>query len=288
MIYPAEKLYDLSGRIALVTGGGTGVGLMIARALASNGAKVYITGRRTDVLQKVVDSWNHHKGSILSLSMDVTDRASIAEAQKVLEQKEGRLHILVNNAGQVGPSFDSKAPEYQNAENLGKLLFSQDPEGWTKVHQANTFSIYFVTAAFLGLLDKGSRDTEGYTSCVINITSVCGLTKLSQEHYAYGSSKAAASHLTKVFAAELALRKIPVRVNAIAPGPFPSEMTGGGIDPKDIDKFTCGLVPLPVHRSGTDEEMAGTALFLASRAGCYMLGQEIAVDGGFLAVNPSM
>src|ERR1700731_3508464 len=194
--------------------------------------------------------------------MDVTDRASIAETQKVLEQKEGRLHILVNkcvvslfeivvdivfigvdSAGQIGPGSDTKAVEGQDTENLGRLLFSQDPESWVKLYQVNTFSIFFVTAAFLGLLDKGSRETEGYTSCVINITSISGITRLSQDHvrhpsilarskvlrlskYAYGSSKAAAAHLTKVFATDLALKRIPVRVNAIAPGPFESEMTG--------------------------------------------------------------
>jgi len=286
-----NKLYDLSGLIALVTGGGTGIGLMIAKGLAANGAKVYITGRRKGVLETVAS--DSAIGTIIPLSMDVTDKASILQARDIIAEKEGRLHILVNNAGQVGPvsTFlnNDVAPERKDASTLGQALFdSESFDSWADLYKINTFSIFFVTSAFLGLLDKGSSEREGYTSSVINITSLSGITKLAQRHFCYNSSKSAASHLTKMLATELALKGIRVRVNAIAPGVYESEMTLDKIIGKSlVNRVGDGIQPIPAERAGTDQEMAGTAVYLASLAGCYTNGQEIVIDGGYLCVNPS-
>ncbi|PBK97818.1 NAD(P)-binding protein [Armillaria gallica] len=287
--YHIKNLYKLSGLVAVVTGGGTGIGLMIARGLAENGAKVYITGRRKDVLERVVNS-GIIKGEVVALPMDVTVKASILEAKKVIEQKEGKLHILVNNAGQAGPMSlwfnDLTSPQHKDAETLGQALFTESKEGWADVFAINVYSIYFVTMAFLGLLDKGTKDQAGYTSSVINITSISAITKLAQQHFAYNTSKSAASHLTKMLATEFALKGIPVRVNAIAPGVYESEMTKTVIRPEDVDATGSGVLPVPARRAGTGEEMAGTAVYLASPSGCYATGQEIVIDGGYLAVNP--
>jgi len=285
--YRADKIFDLSGKIALVTGGGTGIGLMIARGLAANNAKVYITGRRMDVIEKAAAAWDGQGGAIIPIVMDVTDRESIFQVRYTIQKEEGVLHILVNNAGQVGPITDTTAPKYQDAETLGNALFNESPDAWADLYSVNTFSIFYVTSIFLGLLDKGSRQTPGYTSSVINIASISGITKLAQRHFAYNSAKAAASHLTKLFATELALKKIPIRVNAIAPGVFESEMTSERIADGDGDKVGGGTAPVPAARSGLVSEMAGTAIYLASPAGCYTNGQVIVVDGGYLAVNPS-
>ncbi|KAK7048176.1 NAD(P)-binding protein [Favolaschia claudopus] len=289
-----QSLYDLSGLIALVTGGGTGIGLMISTGLAANGAKVYITGRRKDVLDKVVAARDKTKGEMIAVQMDVTDRESIQEVKKFIEQKEGKLHILVNNAGQVGPTSpflgNPSAPELKDAETLGQALFNNEtPSGWSDLYTINTFSIFFVTTAFLGLLDKGTRDSQipGFTSSVINITSISGLIRLAQEHFAYNSSKAAASHLTKMMATEFALKGVRVRVNAIAPGVYASEMTHDEIPPEQVNKVGKGVMPVPAERSGTAQEIAGTVIYLASPAGCYTNGQEIVVDGGYVTVNPS-
>lgn len=284
-----NKLYDLTGLVALVTGGGTGIGLMISKGFAANGAKVYITGRRKEVLDIVANASN---GTIIPLSMDATDKSSILKARDIIAEKEGRLHILVNNAGQVGPVSrflnDASAPERKDASTLGQALFDNESfDSWAALYKIDTFSIFFVTTAFLGLLDNGSREKEGYTSSVINITSISGITKLAQRHFCYNSAKSAASHLTKMLATELALKGIPVRVNAIAPGVYESEMTFDSIPSEMVNKVGNGIQPIPAGRAGTAQEIAGTALYLASSAGCYTNGQEIVIDGGYLTVNPS-
>ncbi|KAF8895467.1 short-chain dehydrogenase [Infundibulicybe gibba] len=270
--FRSSHLYDLTGRVAVVTGGGTGIGLMIARGLAANGALVYIAGRRLDVLTKVADTWSHETGKILPLQMDVTKRESIQVGKRMLQEKHGRIHILVNNAGQVGPTSDflgdASAPERKDAETLGQALFdNESPEAWGELYSINTFPIFHVTTAFLGLLDKGAQDVEESTSSVINITSMSGVIKVAQNHFAYNSAKAAASHLTKLLSTEFALKGIPVRVNAIAPGVYASEMTMDDIAEEDVDKIGKGVHPVPARRAGTAQEMAGTAVYLASLAG---------------------
>lgn len=225
--------------------------------------------------------------------MDATDKESITQARDFIAEKEGKLHILVNNAGQVGPVSrflnDPSAPERKDASTLGQALFDNESfDTWADLYKINTFSIFFVTNAFLGLLDKGSRGIEGYTSSVINITSISGITKLAQRHFCYNSAKSAASHLTKMLSTEYALKGIPVRVNAIAPGVYESEMTFSSITGEEfVNKVGNGIQPVPAKRAGTAQEMAGTAVYLASPAGCYTNGQEIVIDGGYLAVNPS-
>ncbi|PBK75143.1 NAD(P)-binding protein [Armillaria solidipes] len=266
---------------------------MIARGLAENGAKVYISGRRKDVLDKVVASGSIN-GTVVALQMDVTDKESILSATKVLEEQEGKVHILVNNAGQVGPVSlffnQMDAPEHKDAETLGKAMFNESMSGWSDLYAIDVFPIFFVTMAFLGLLDKGTKDCAntrpGYTANVINVTSISGLMKLAQDHFAYNSAKAAASQLSKMLSTELALKGVLIRVNAIAPGPYESEMTTDVITPEEVDRIGKGVLPVPARRAGKGEEMAGTAVYLASPAGGYMNGQELVIDGGYLAVNP--
>jgi len=223
--------------------------------------------------------------------MDVTDRQSIANGKSLIAKTDGKLHILVNNAGQVGPTShfinQPDAPESKDVETLGTSLFNNEaPEEWAQLFSVNVTPIFSMTTAFLGLLDQGAREKPGRTSSVINITSISGITKISQGHLCYNSAKAAADHLTKMLATEFALKKIPVRVNAIAPGVFATEMTAVSLRPEDTDKVAKGLQPVPARRAGTAQEVAGTALYLASEAGGYTNGQVIVVDGGYLAVNP--
>ncbi|KAJ7935435.1 NAD(P)-binding protein [Mycena leptocephala] len=274
-----QSLYDLSGLVALVTGGGTGIGLMISTGLAANGAKV-------------VDAWDKQKGEMIAVQMDVTSRESISEVKKLIQEKEGKLHILVNKTSWSTSPFlgDPSAPELKDAETLGQSLFNNETfSEWADLYAINTFSTFFVTTAFLGLLDKGTREsqTPGFSSSVINITSMSGVIKLAQEHFAYNSAKAAASHLTKMMATEFALKGARVRVNAIAPGVYESEMTHDEITPDMVNKVGKGVMPVPAQRAGTAQEMAGTVIYLASPAGCYTNGQEIVIDGGYIAVNPS-
>ena len=174
---------------------------MIARGLAANGAKVYVTGRRKEVLDKVASEGPN--ATIIPITMDVTDKPSILQGRDLIAQKEGKLHILVNkfvlflliplfcaeldSAGQVGPMTpflsSENAPERKDASTLGQAMFDNDTfEDWANLFKINTFSIYYVTNAFLGLLDAAGREKTGYTSSVINITSISGITKLTQNH----------------------------------------------------------------------------------------------------------
>ncbi|KAJ8593827.1 short-chain dehydrogenase [Rhizopogon salebrosus TDB-379] len=295
--FTSKKLYDLNGLVALVTGGGTGIGFMIARGLAANGAKVYITSRRKEVLDGVVAEWNATKGddmgAMIAQEMDVTQKDSIKAGVTRISQAEGKLHILVNNAGQSGPlscELNNPSPTaHKEAGPLSEYLFNNESfEEWSSLYAINTFSIYFTTVAFLDLLDKGSKDREGFSSSVINITSISGLIKVAQRHFAYNSSKAAASHITRMLSTEFALKGINVRVNAIAPGVYESEMTHDIISGQAAtDAVGMPVVSVPAKRPGTAAEMAGTAVYLASPAAAYMNGQELIIDGGYLAVNPS-
>ncbi|KAF9039362.1 short-chain dehydrogenase [Panaeolus papilionaceus] len=286
--YRPQAINDLTGRIALVTGGGTGIGLMITKGLAAAGAKVYISGRRLEVLQKVATTLASDLGAeIIPFQMDVTDKDSIQKGKKLVEEKEGKLHILVNNAGQVGPTSpflnNPDAPENKDAETMGTAMFnSESVEGWKDLYAINSASIFFVTTAFLGLLAKGSEDEVNNWSSIVNITSISGVIKVAQDHVP------AASHITKMFATEIALKKIPIRVNAVAPGVYESEMTYDEITPEMVDNIGKGVVSTPARRAGTGEEMAGTVVYLVSKAGGFTNGQEIIIDGGYVAVNPAV
>ncbi|EIW79737.1 short-chain dehydrogenase [Coniophora puteana RWD-64-598 SS2] len=289
--------FDLSNNVALVTGGGSGIGKMIATGLADAGARVYITSRNTDGRLEETTNEYKGKGQIIPISMDVTDKDSITKVKHELERREGKLHILVNNAGASGPQSDflnQPTPRAQHSASfLGPALFAAESfEEWSYVYSINTFSLYFVTVAFLDLLDKGTKDLEArgqlHSASVINITSISGQIKLAQRHFGYNSSKAAASHLTKMLSTEFAVKGIRVRVNAISPGVYESRMTHDTIAGRAAtDAVGMGIESIPEGRPGTGEEMAGTAVYLASSAAGYMNGQELIIDGGYLAVNPS-
>ncbi|KAI5887550.1 NAD(P)-binding protein [Schizophyllum commune H4-8] len=299
----ASSLFDLTDRVALVTGGGTGIGYMIAQGLAANGAKVYISGRRGDVLANAAREFEG-KGELIPLLMDVTSKASILAAKDIIAAADGRLDILVNNAGQSGPRSmwmsDASAPQNGDAEAFGMGLLAEEqgpfPSGtpekkgnWADLFAINTLAPFSVTTAFLGLLAKGSERHGAYSASVINVTSMSGTLKLAQNFFAYGASKAATAHLTKILATELARRSIPVRVNALAPGVFESEMTRANLYLKVTDGQAqkIGLQPVPAGRIGDPNEMAGTAVWMASAAGGYLNGQEVLIDGGCTTTNPA-
>ncbi|KAF5364990.1 hypothetical protein D9758_008193 [Tetrapyrgos nigripes] len=280
-----ESALDLNGKIALVTGGGTGIGLMIAEEFCKNGAKVYITGRRLDVLKKAAVG----KG-LTPLQMDVSDKQSIENAVKAVDEAEGKLDILVNNAGIFGIGFpfavDKSAPEHAK---LGGSLFAQGSfDQWTEVLKTNTIAPYFVIMGFLSLLERGARSREGETSSVVNITSAMGAMRLSMGYFPYPVSKAGINHLTGILATEFALNKIPVRVNGIAPGAFPSEIIG---TPEEVAKWITkprpgAFNPTPLLRAGKPVEIGTAAVFLSSVAGEFVNGIIMNVDGGYSLVNP--
>ncbi|PCH37316.1 short-chain dehydrogenase [Wolfiporia cocos MD-104 SS10] len=276
-----DRVFNLEGRIALVTGGGTGIGRMIAEGLATNGARAYIAGPRLDVLERAAVTFaarNQGKGSVVPLPMDVADKTSIAAGEGAIAAADGIAGI----SGPLTPFLNEpRAPELASPAALGRALFAGGSfDDWAGVFGVNTSAVYFVTSAFLGLLAAGSADVPDYTACVVNVTSLSGSSKLAQGQFAYNATKAAATHLTKMSATELALKKVPVRVNAVAPGVYESEMTYPVITPDMLDKVGKSIVSIPTRRPGRPEEVAGAVTYLVSPAGCYTNGQEIVVDGG--------
>ena len=251
------SLFSIKGKTALVTGGSRGIGLMIARGYLEAGAKVYISSRKKDVCDQVARELSESTGGACeSLPADLSTVEGCNLLASELAKREDKLHILVNNAG---AAWGAKIEEYPEA-------------GWDKVMDTNVKGIFFLTKACLPLLEKAATAQD--PARVINIGSIDGLAVSEMENYAYGPSKAAVHHLTRNLAVHIGGRNITV--NAVAPGPFESHMTKHVLDAfkKNIER-TC-----PLKRIGSPADMAGVAIYLASRAAAYVNGVTIAVDGG--------
>ncbi|KAI0172704.1 hypothetical protein GGR52DRAFT_418245 [Hypoxylon sp. FL1284] len=279
--FARSALFDLKGHVALVTGGGSGIGLMATQALVANGCKVYVTGRTQEKLDRVAAQYAEGSGSIIPIQCDVSDKSQIASLADEISSREGFLSILVNNAGVSGATLQTEA---SSAAEMRANLFDAAAstfEDWTAVYRTNVAQVYFATAALLPLLQRAADRVPGWSAAVVNVSSISGLVKTSQHHFAYNASKAAAIHLTRMLAAETAANKLKIRVNSIAPGVFPSEMTteGSGEDQKshiDREKYA---EKVPAGRPGKDEDMAQAVLFFAANQ--YLNGQTLAVDGGY-------
>jgi len=254
---------------------------MATQALAVNGAKVYIVGRTEEKLERVVE---HHgkniAGEIIPIAADVTSKEEITRLVKEIESREKCLCILINNAGVSG---NTQQVESRSANEMKKNLFnteSSDFDDWVNTYRTNVPQQFFMSTAFLPLLQKATESQHGYSGTIINISSISGLVQSSQHHFSYNASKAASIQLTKLLAAEIANNGIKVRVNSIAPGVFPSEMTAG-----ESDQTQKSTIPkdeyshLPAQRPGNDRDMAGAVLFAACNQ--YLNGQTLVVDGGY-------
>ncbi|KAB8223079.1 hypothetical protein BDV33DRAFT_167856 [Aspergillus novoparasiticus] len=281
--FKLENLFNVKGKVALITGGGSGIGLMATQALAVNGAKVYITGRTGEKLDRVAELYNKNiQGEIIPITSDITDKSSVDKLVQEISSREKYLSILINNAG---ISSSTQTTEKEDPKELRKELFESsalDPKEWDDVYRTNVTQLFMTTTAFLPLLQKGSEQEKGWSSTVINISSISGIVKVSQHHFAYNASKAAAIHLTKMLAHEIASSGLRIRVNNIAPGVFPSEMTAGESDEKQKSELAKEKYEgkVPAARPGKDEDMANAVLF--STTNQYLNGQTIVVDGGYV------
>jgi len=286
--FQLRNLFNVNQKVALVTGGGSGIGLMATQALAVNGAKVYITGRTEEKLERVAELYNENiPGEIIPISADITDKASIDKLLKEVSSRESYIDILINNAG---IAVGSLSTEHEDPEKLRESLFekSGDISEWDGIFRTNVAQIFFVTTAFLPLLQKGTERKRGWSSTVINITSISGIVKASQHHFAYNASKAAAIHLTNMLAHELMTSNQRIRVNHIAPGVFPSEMTAN--ESNEIQKSHISkekyAQKVPASRPGKDEDMASAVLFASTNQ--YMNGQSVVIDGGYVLAAGSL
>jgi NAD(P)-dependent dehydrogenase (short-subunit alcohol dehydrogenase family) len=257
-----NDLFSLKGRIALVTGGSRGIGKMIASGFLSQGAaRVYITARKAPACEATAKELSaEYGGECIALPIDISNLAGIEMLANEIKKREPKLDILVNNAGAAwGADFD-EFPE----------------SGWDKVMNLNLKTPFFLTKALAAPL-RAAASTEKPAK-VINIASIDGIFVNPQETYSYAASKAGLIHLTRRMAVKLV--KDHVVVTAIAPGPFKSDMNKTARDHADeVAKR------VPSGRVGTDEDMAGAAIYLASRAGDYVVGATIAVDGGIAYAN---
>lgn len=248
-----SNLFSVKGRVALVTGGSAGIGRMIATGLAAAGARVYICARGAE---KVVKAAAEMKGDVIGLAADVSYTEGIEALVSEISRREGALHILINNAGTL-----TDAPID---------TFSEDQ--WDDVIGLNLKTPFFLMQKLLPLLRAGA--TAQHPSNVINIGSVGALKIGPREVYSYQASKGAIHWLTKSLAKKLGSDNITV--NTIAPGFFESDMTV--IADEAMRKMVESMVPR--GRTGTPEDVAGAAIYLASRAGAYVTGSVIPVEGG--------
>lgn len=248
------NLFRLDGRVALVTGGSRGIGKMIAAGFIAQGAKVYISSRKAEACFETAAELGPN---CIALPQDVSTVAGCKALAEQFAEHETKLDILVNNAGAAwGEPFE---------------VFPE--KGWDKVMDLNVKSPFFLTQALYGALKAAGSPAR--PAKVINITSIDGQRLNPWETYSYHASKSALIYLTKRMAARLI--RDSINVTSIAPGAFASEMNRAARDHGgDVAKA------IPARRIGVDEDMAGAAIYLASRAGDYVVGDTITVDGGLV------
>jgi 2-deoxy-D-gluconate 3-dehydrogenase len=252
-----KHLFDVSGKVAVVTGGSRGIGAMIARGFVANGVKTYITSRREEEL-RATEAELSAIGECVAIPSDLSDLAGVADFAAAVKAVESKLHILVNNAGATWGADIDEFPE----------------SGWDKTMDLNVKSLFFLTQQFLpALRAAGSAEDPAR---VINIGSINGITHPHMTNYAYSASKAAVHQLTRHLGADLAPQGI--NVNGIAPGFFPSKMTAHLLAHEAEMAAT-----FPRRRLGDAEDAAGTAIYLCARASAWMTGQTLVLDGGAVA-----
>ena len=260
---------------------------MATQALAANGAKVYITGRRMEVLENAAKVHNPNYttgGQIIPIGpCDVTKKHDLECLVEDLRKKEKYLNLLMCNAGVAGPKAE---PDQEDASDLKQKLWEKESvKSWQDTYETDVTAVYFTTVAFLPLLQAGIEPhgpLEKFGASVITTSSMSGLMRNAQGHFSYNAAKGATVHLTKLMSAEF--QRASIRVNSIAPGYFPSEMTQGSSDDRHKSEFPQQKIEsyghVPIMRPGRDEEIGMTVLYLARNL--YVNGQIIAVDGGVL------
>ena len=258
-----RDLFDVSGKVALVTGGSRGIGEMIAQGFVANGVRTYISARKADACHATAGILSQ-RGECIAIPADLSSAEGIATLVEELRAREDKLDILVNNAGATWGEDIDAFPE----------------SGWDKVMDINVKSPFFLTRSLLPMLQAAATPDD--PSRVIMVGSIDGLNVNRLPTFSYGPSKAAVHHLARTLAAHLADRHITV--NAVAPGLFPSKMTAG-IMQNMGDQIIAGT---PLKRAGRPADIAGVTIYLCSKAGSFVTGAVIPVDGGITGARATL
>jgi len=269
--FDVQNLFGVAGKVVLVTGGSRGIGKMIATGFVRNGAKVYVSSRTAKDCEETAKELNAlGPGRCIPIAADMQKLSDVDKLVNEISSKEEALHVLVNNAGAV----------------WGEKIDAYPDQAWTKVLTLNLHRVFTLTQKCLPLLraaaKEGGKEGESYLdpARIINIGSVEGITVPDHETYAYSASKAGLHHLSRTMGGRLGWEGITS--NTIACGPFPSKMTAWSFQ----NEWSQMNSALPLARAGTPEDIAGTALFLASRAGAYVNAATITLDGGMTSTFP--
>ena len=255
-----NAIFGVSGKVALVTGGGTGIGRMVVEALAMGGARVLTCSRKLPAVEAAAAEVNAlgYDGSVEAFQGDVSSEAGIDAIVAEVRARTGHLNILINNAGIT----------------WGAPMGSFPHQAWEKVMNVNVAAVFHLTQSLLPDLKAAASDAD--PARVVNLSSVMGVRPMGDGAYSYAASKAAVAHLTQIMAKELAADQITV--NAFAPGPFKSKMTAFATG-SDAQSEKVGA-DVPLGRVGAPEDIAGATLFLCGRGGAYTTGEIVPLCGG--------
>ncbi|KAK3192783.1 hypothetical protein K4F52_001140 [Lecanicillium sp. MT-2017a] len=283
-----DTLFGVKGYVAVVTGGTSGLGYMICKGLVTNGAKVYVVSLPTEPVKEKADELNElgrsNGGSAQGVTCDVSDKSSISELASYISEREGHVDILVSNAGiRRDPSVLCnvlKAP----LEELQASMWSSNHSDWADTFCVNTTAHYFLSVAFLPLLNAASQldvgggrlgrdDGRGVVVMTSSCASMHNVTNIDLTSYA--TSKAATDHLVKLLAAKFS--RFYVRVVGVNPGFVPSKMNPVGAEG---NVFASLFDKVPAKRAGNEDDIAGGVMYLVSRAGAYVDGISLCIDGG--------
>ncbi|KAF8858433.1 putative Rhamnolipids biosynthesis 3-oxoacyl-reductase [Acephala macrosclerotiorum] len=286
-----NNLFGVKGMVAVITGGGSGLGLYVAKALDANGAKaVYIIGRREETLKKAASQGIN--GTIIPIVGDVTSKFSLSSVAERIQKEQGFINVLFANSGIIGVDISKTSlpkDRKPTVKEFKDAMWEPSIEDFTQAFHVNVSGVFYTTLAFLELLDEGNkRGNVEQKSNIIVTSSIAGFSRAIAAGVSYSASKAGTNHLVKMLATYFSDYKI--RVNGIAPGMFPSEMTAEqaafkGGDPTKEGGLDRKITPL--ERSGKEEDMAGTAIYLMSRGGAYLDGCIVVPDGGRLGELPA-
>ncbi|CAK7233755.1 hypothetical protein SCUCBS95973_008703 [Sporothrix curviconia] len=283
----ASNLFNVNGMVFVVTGGGTGIGEMIAHALDVNGAaKVFILGRRKDKLDAVAAAAANK--SIIPVVCDASSHDDLGRAVDAIAAQTPFVNVVLCNHGATGPTIDNMPRDHKMSAAEVRDFFWKTPMGeFTGTYAVNCSSVFYCYMGFLNLLAAGNTldasptKALGIDSQFIVTSSIGGLSRIPGMGYAYSTSKAGEMHMVKMLACNFA--HLHIRVNCFAPGIYMSAMSNQFLS------RTEGIPPsvVPLERVGTPEDVAGLTLFLCSRSGAYINGNILISDGGRLSVIPA-